>query len=260
MARVVHHVEHHPGDGQVGDRRAAVGAIAAGLRREGHRVVDHRHALGVRVHRPEALAVGGVHGRLVPPHRSRPAQRREQRRAGSRARTGRGRSGRSRRGPRRHCVASVGKDRRGVRLLRSGFADPGRRAMTAVNDFNRSADRRVPSQRRQGRRPLRGRAAAVAHDDRREDRAQAHDAARVPCGDGDRIFVFGSKGGAPTHPAWYHNLVANPTVTVELPGETVRSPRRGRRRRGARSLLRAGRRRRCPASPTTRARRRVRFL
>jgi deazaflavin-dependent oxidoreductase (nitroreductase family) len=37
--------------------------------------------------------------------------------------------------------------------------------------------------------------------------------------DGDRILVFGSKAGAPTHPAWYHNLVANPTVTVELPGD-----------------------------------------
>jgi deazaflavin-dependent oxidoreductase (nitroreductase family) len=38
--------------------------------------------------------------------------------------------------------------------------------------------------------------------------------------DGDRILVFGSKGGAPSHPAWYRNLVANPTVTVEIPGET----------------------------------------
>jgi deazaflavin-dependent oxidoreductase (nitroreductase family) len=37
--------------------------------------------------------------------------------------------------------------------------------------------------------------------------------------DGGRLLVFGSKGGAPTHPAWYHNLVANPEVTVELPGE-----------------------------------------
>jgi len=37
---------------------------------------------------------------------------------------------------------------------------------------------------------------------------------------GDAIVVFGSKGGAPTHPAWYHNLVANPVVTVEVPGET----------------------------------------
>jgi deazaflavin-dependent oxidoreductase (nitroreductase family) len=35
-----------------------------------------------------------------------------------------------------------------------------------------------------------------------------------------RIYVFASKGGAPTNPAWYHNLRANPIVTVELPGET----------------------------------------
>jgi deazaflavin-dependent oxidoreductase (nitroreductase family) len=41
--------------------------------------------------------------------------------------------------------------------------------------------------------------------------------------DGDRIVVIASKGGAPTNPAWYHNLVANPTVTVELPGQTFRA-------------------------------------
>ncbi len=38
--------------------------------------------------------------------------------------------------------------------------------------------------------------------------------------DGDRMVVIASKGGAPTHPDWYHNLVANPEVKVELPGET----------------------------------------
>jgi deazaflavin-dependent oxidoreductase (nitroreductase family) len=37
--------------------------------------------------------------------------------------------------------------------------------------------------------------------------------------DADRLVVIASKGGAPTHPDWYHNLVANPTATVELPGE-----------------------------------------
>jgi deazaflavin-dependent oxidoreductase (nitroreductase family) len=31
-----------------------------------------------------------------------------------------------------------------------------------------------------------------------------------------RRFVFASKAGADTHPDWYFNLVANPTVTVEL--------------------------------------------
>lgn len=38
--------------------------------------------------------------------------------------------------------------------------------------------------------------------------------------DGDTLVVVASKAGAHTHPDWYHNLVANPTVKVELPGET----------------------------------------
>ena len=32
--------------------------------------------------------------------------------------------------------------------------------------------------------------------------------------------VFASIGGAPKNPGWYHNVVANPRVTVELPGDT----------------------------------------
>jgi deazaflavin-dependent oxidoreductase (nitroreductase family) len=38
--------------------------------------------------------------------------------------------------------------------------------------------------------------------------------------DGDRLVIIASKGGAPISPDWYHNLVANPDVTVELPLET----------------------------------------
>jgi deazaflavin-dependent oxidoreductase (nitroreductase family) len=37
--------------------------------------------------------------------------------------------------------------------------------------------------------------------------------------DGDRYIVMASKGGSPTHPDWYRNLVAHPTVTVEADGE-----------------------------------------
>ncbi|MGW8226642.1 MAG: nitroreductase family deazaflavin-dependent oxidoreductase [Anaerolineales bacterium] len=33
--------------------------------------------------------------------------------------------------------------------------------------------------------------------------------------DGDRLVVVASKGGSPSHPDWYYNLVANPEVTVE---------------------------------------------
>ena len=34
--------------------------------------------------------------------------------------------------------------------------------------------------------------------------------------DGDDVIIIASKGGAPEHPNWYHNLVANPSVTVEV--------------------------------------------
>jgi deazaflavin-dependent oxidoreductase (nitroreductase family) len=40
--------------------------------------------------------------------------------------------------------------------------------------------------------------------------------------DGGRYVIAASKGGAPTNPAWYHNLVANPEAKVEAGGETFR--------------------------------------
>jgi len=36
--------------------------------------------------------------------------------------------------------------------------------------------------------------------------------------DGDRFVVAASKGGSPTNPDWYRNLVANPDVVVEVGG------------------------------------------
>ena len=41
--------------------------------------------------------------------------------------------------------------------------------------------------------------------------------------DGDRCVVFASKGGGPTNPDWYHNIVANPTVTLEVGSETFQA-------------------------------------
>jgi deazaflavin-dependent oxidoreductase (nitroreductase family) len=35
--------------------------------------------------------------------------------------------------------------------------------------------------------------------------------------------IIGSKGGAPEHPAWYLNLVANPEVGVQIKGERFRA-------------------------------------
>ena len=39
--------------------------------------------------------------------------------------------------------------------------------------------------------------------------------------DDGRYVVFASMAGAPTNPAWYHNLKAHPEVTIEVGGDTV---------------------------------------
>lgn len=39
-----------------------------------------------------------------------------------------------------------------------------------------------------------------------------------PDGAGGR-YIVASKGGAPEHPAWFHNIVAAPDVTIELAGD-----------------------------------------
>ncbi len=39
--------------------------------------------------------------------------------------------------------------------------------------------------------------------------------------DGERYVIIASKGGAPSHPAWYHNLVAHPDTTIEVGTQTL---------------------------------------
>ena len=41
--------------------------------------------------------------------------------------------------------------------------------------------------------------------------------------DGDRWVIAASKGGAPTHPAWLHNIEARPEVTVEVGNRVYRA-------------------------------------
>jgi len=39
--------------------------------------------------------------------------------------------------------------------------------------------------------------------------------------DGDRYVIFASKAGADTHPAWYHNLKANPETEIEVGADII---------------------------------------
>ncbi len=41
--------------------------------------------------------------------------------------------------------------------------------------------------------------------------------------DGERLVVVASKGGAPTNPDWYYNLVANPMVEMEVGTEKFKA-------------------------------------
>lgn len=41
--------------------------------------------------------------------------------------------------------------------------------------------------------------------------------------DGNDIVIIASMGGAPRNPAWYHNIVANPRVTIEVDGTTLQA-------------------------------------
>ncbi|MEA2314659.1 MAG: hypothetical protein QOI03_1351 [Solirubrobacteraceae bacterium] len=40
--------------------------------------------------------------------------------------------------------------------------------------------------------------------------------------DGERFVLVASKGGYPRHPAWFHNLLANPDTTVQVGSRRLR--------------------------------------
>jgi len=39
--------------------------------------------------------------------------------------------------------------------------------------------------------------------------------------DGDHWIVIASKGGAPEHPAWFQNMVADPNATIQVQAEEI---------------------------------------
>jgi deazaflavin-dependent oxidoreductase (nitroreductase family) len=45
--------------------------------------------------------------------------------------------------------------------------------------------------------------------------------------DGERYLLVASRGGAPAHPSWYENLVAQPEVRVQVMAERFRARARG---------------------------------
>ena len=65
---------------------------------------------------------------------------------------------------------------------------------------------------------------------------RSHTTPMVYTRDGDRLLVYASKAGASTHPDWYLNLVAEPSVVVEVGAdryEAVAAPLEGDERERA---------------------------
>lgn len=60
----------------------------------------------------------------------------------------------------------------------------------------------------------------VHHTGRRSGTERVTPLVYLPGDDADVLYIFASKGGAPSHPDWYRNLIEAGTTTVEVGTET----------------------------------------
>ena len=116
--------------------------------------------------------------------------------------------------------------------------------------------RRVPGQRRQGRRRFAGMPMVDHHHEGRQVGPDPGQPLAASVEDDGTLYIFASKAGTPTNPDWYHNLVANPEVQVEFGTETLHRHRPRSSPAPSATEISTARRRSCPGSPTTRPARR----
>ncbi len=57
------------------------------------------------------------------------------------------------------------------------------------------------------------------HTGARSGASRVNPVAYLP--DDGRYFIWAANGGAPKHPAWYHNLKVHPVTRIEVSGETI---------------------------------------
>jgi deazaflavin-dependent oxidoreductase (nitroreductase family) len=88
-----------------------------------------------------------------------------------------------------------------------------------MSDYNRKVIDDFRADRDKGEIPLQGRPLVLLTTTGAKS-GKLHTTPVRPFFDGDRLFVIGSKAGAPSDPDWYRNLIAHPEVTVESARET----------------------------------------
>jgi deazaflavin-dependent oxidoreductase (nitroreductase family) len=87
--------------------------------------------------------------------------------------------------------------------------------MTDMNDFNQNVIKQFRANGGKVGPPFEG-APMLLLTTKGAKSGQERTTPLVHTRDGDDYVIIASKAGAPTNPAWYHNLVANPEVTVEV--------------------------------------------
>lgn len=92
--------------------------------------------------------------------------------------------------------------------------------MAAFNDFNQKviAEFRANAGRVGG--PFAGATVLLLHSTGAKSGAERINPL-VYLPDGDHWVIIASKGGAPKHPDWYHNLVAHPNASIEVGTGTI---------------------------------------
>jgi deazaflavin-dependent oxidoreductase (nitroreductase family) len=88
-------------------------------------------------------------------------------------------------------------------------------AMATVNDWNQNIINEFRANEGVVGGPFKGATMLLLHHKGRKS-GTVRVNPLVYMADGDRYLVFGSKGGAPEHPDWYRNLLANPAATIEV--------------------------------------------
>jgi deazaflavin-dependent oxidoreductase (nitroreductase family) len=91
--------------------------------------------------------------------------------------------------------------------------------MSNVNDFNRQIIEEYRAKEGKVGGMFEEMSMLILHTTgRKSGKERLNPLAYLPLDEGWAIFA--SKTGAPTHPDWYHNIVADPDVTIELGSET----------------------------------------
>ena len=96
-----------------------------------------------------------------------------------------------------------------------GYDNP---VSSTFNDFNRNLINDIRANGKATSGPFKGRDVLVLTTTGAKS-GEGRETPLVYSWDKGHHVIVASKGGAPTHPSWYHNLRANPVVTVEAEGK-----------------------------------------